>query len=401
MKKRFLLLTITFIFIFIGGFFSGIFYSNSNIEQRNIQLAPKSGKQPKQKPAPKIEQTQPNVLIGYVQDFRDPATIDYSKLSHIIFSFAHPAKDGSVLMNGESALSNLRAMVQKAHKQDTKVMLAVGGWYHLHGGESYNYFKTAIANSSSRTKLINGLMEIVERENLDGIDIDFEHPRTEEDAKHLTAFTRSLSSILHSKNKELSIAVYSKIHSVSGEVVTSVIYEPTMFKHVDHVNIMAYDGQWDGEYNAANLSPYPFTENIVNYWATLFEKHGISKEKLVLGVPVYAQPENLSINQASYAAIINNDPKNAMRDRVEMNGTIYHYNGVATIQKKTKLALDNGFGGMMIWELGQDAHGEDSLTSVMAKMIEEKHLEENQFFLSKHIERQKLLGNRQFFVYLV
>ena len=66
----------------------------------------------------------------------------------------------------------------------------------------------------------------------------------------------------------------------------SVIYEPSMFQDVDHVNIMAYDGQWDGDYNAANLSPYTYNENIVNYWSTLFDTHQISKEKLVLGVPL-------------------------------------------------------------------------------------------------------------------
>ena len=40
---------------------------------------------------------------------------------------------------------------------------------------------------------------------------------------------------------------------------TNVVYEPSMFKNVDHVNIMAYDGQWDDGYNASNLSPYPYT----------------------------------------------------------------------------------------------------------------------------------------------
>ncbi len=37
------------------------------------------------------------VLIGYVQDFRDPQTIDYTELTHIIFSFAHPTMDGQLL----------------------------------------------------------------------------------------------------------------------------------------------------------------------------------------------------------------------------------------------------------------------------------------------------------------
>ncbi|MGM0878666.1 MAG: glycosyl hydrolase family 18 protein [Bacillota bacterium] len=375
MMKRYLLFAIAAILIFTGGFFSGILFSSNNKEQNHIkrqktEQAPKSAKQPEQKQIPKIKQAEPKVLIGYVQDFRDPATIDYSKLTHVIFSFAHPAKDGSLLMNGETAIANLRAMVQKAHQHDTKVMLAVGGWYHIDGGESYEYFKTAIANSTSRKKLINELIGITEREKLDGIDIDFEHPRSKEDAQNLAAFTKSLSEKLHEKNMELSIAVYSKIHSVTGTEITSVVFEPTMFKDVDYVNIMAYDGQWDGEYNAANLSPYSFTENIVNYWTNLFDKHDISKAKLVLGVPFYAQPEDLSIKQVSYAAIINSDPANAERDIVNMNGTTYHYNGVNTIQKKTKLAIDHGFGGMMLWELGHDADGKRSLTGAIFEVLE-------------------------------
>ncbi|MBO1510264.1 glycosyl hydrolase family 18 protein [Metabacillus bambusae] len=386
MKKSYLLLALVSILIFTGGFFSGMLYSSKSTDQakKTTQMAPNSAKKLHQKQIPKIKQKNSNVLIGYVQDFRDPNTINYSKLTHIIFSFAHPAKDGSLLMNGDSAMSNLRAMVQEAHKRDTNVMLAVGGWYHINGGESYEYFKAAISNPTSRTKLINELVGFTERENLDGIDIDFEHPRSKEDAKNLDTFMKTLSDNLHSKNKELSIAVYSKIHSVTGTEIASVIYEPTMFNYVDHVNIMAYDGQWDGEYNAANLSPYPFVENIVSYWSTLFAKHGIKKEKLVLGVPFYAQPEDVSIKQVSYAAIINSNPENAKRDTVKMNGTTYHYNGVTTIQKKTNLALDNGFGGMMLWELGHDAEGSHSLTNVISQVFDKENAEQKQVTINSN-----------------
>ncbi|WP_375006519.1 glycosyl hydrolase family 18 protein [Alteribacillus sp. JSM 102045] len=314
---------------------------------------------------PESKPADSNVLIGYVQDFRDPESIDYSNLSHTVFSFAHPEKDGSLVMNGDTALSNLRKTVQKAHQEDTKVVLAVGGADHVKGGGSYEYFKAAIANSDSRTTLIGELIKISKEENLDGIDIDFEHPRSKEDAQYLADFTKTLGEKLHSIDKELSIAVHSKINSETGKEVQSIVYNPSMFHHVDHVNIMAYDGHWGGEYNAANLSPYPFTENIVSYWSDLFDKHDISKEKLVLGVPFYGQPENSSDQQVPYNAIINHDPANAERDRVNMNGTIYHYNGEKTIINKTKLALENGFGGMMLWELGHDAEGTRSLTSAI------------------------------------
>lgn len=374
MKKHYLLLTLVVVITFIGGFFAGIFYSKINANEDysktlKIENAPKSAINTEQKTLPNPAKSK--VLIGYVQDFRDPNVVDYAKLTHVIFSFAHPKMDGGILLNGDSALKNLRAMVLKAKKYNTKVILAVGGWYNIQGGESYKYFKTAISNPVSRTKLANELSGIATREKLGGIDIDFEYPRSTADAHNLTAFAKELSDKLHPQGKELSIAVYSEINAATETEMTAVIYEPAIFQLVDHVNIMAYDGQWDGKYNAANLSPYPFSEKVVNYWSHLFETHNLPKDKLVLGVPLYAQPENQASKQASIGAIINKNPANAESDTVSMNGTIYHYNGKATMIKKTKLALDHGFGGMMMWEAGQDAKGTNSLTGTIADALKE------------------------------
>jgi chitinase len=370
MKKRHFLLALVILITFMGGFFAGFSFNKQQpIENLTIDMVSPSEKKPELKQIPEVKQEQSKVLIGYVQDFRDPEIVDYDKLTHVIFSFAHPTKDGRLLMNGEPALKNLRKMVAKAHKHDTKAILAIGGWYHINGGESYDYFKAAITNTKARTTLINELVNITEREKLDGIDIDFEHPRSREDAKNLALFTKALSIKLHKADKELSIAVNAKVHSVAGTEINNVVYNSSMFQHVDHVNIMAYDGQWDGTYNAANLSPYSYNENIVNYWTNLFEQNNISKEKLVLGVPFYAQPEDPSIKQISYETIINKDPANAQKDTVKLNGTTYHYNGAKTVQKKTKLALDHGFGGMMLWEAGHDSKSEHSLTSSISEVL--------------------------------
>ncbi|MEH7277091.1 glycoside hydrolase family 18 protein [Neobacillus vireti] len=369
MKKRTILLALVILFTFIGGIFTGVIYSTNQTDQavkpQKVEKLPKSDKNLVEKEIPEEVVEDSKVLLGYVQDFRDPNAVDYSKLTHVIFSFAHPTADGGILLNGDSAINNLRTMVIKAKEHNTKVILAVGGWFHINGGESYEPFRAAISNSDARTRLVNELIHIVDTEQLDGIDIDFEHPRSKSDAANLAAFTSELSNQLHSKGKELSVAVYAKIHAVTGTEMGFVVYEPSMFQHVDHVNIMAYDGQWDGGYNAANLSPYPFTEKIVNYWAALFDEYNLAKEKLVLGVPFYAQPEDPAIKQVSYAAIVKQDPANALNDTVYMNGTTYHYNGVKTIQKKTNLAMNNGFGGMMLWEAGHDSRGDLSLTTAI------------------------------------
>lgn len=374
MKKPNLLLLMVMAIIFAGGFFTGVLYFTNNEKKHNLHsfkmnILSKVKSNPKYKEMPKLASKHSKVLIGYVQDFRDPDVVDYSKLTHVVFSFVHPTKEGNLLFNGKMAMDHLHDMVLKAHKHGTKIFVAVGGWYSIQGGESYEYFKTAISNPASRSRLVDELDSLMDRENLDGIDIDFEHPRSQEDAIHLLTFTKELSDRIHKEKKELSIAVHSKINSVTGSEARYVVYKSSLFDYVDYVNIMAYDGQWDGEYNAANLSPYPFTENIVNYWTSFFEEHNLSKEKLVLGVPFYAQPENPAIKQISYAAIINNNPANANQDSVQLNGTTYHYNGSETIKKKTKLALDHGFGGMMLWEAGHDAVGSNSLTGILSNFL--------------------------------
>jgi chitinase len=384
MKKRILLLMVVLL-TFGGGFISGVLYSSQNSRNENVlytsENTPQSVKNLELKAAPQAKTYNPKVLIGYVQDFRNPDEIDYKNLTHVIFSFAHPTADGKLLLNGDHALKNLRAITARAKQHDTKVILAIGGWYHINGGESYDYFKAAISNPASRKKLVNELVSLADKENLDGIDIDFEHPRSKEDARYLSAFSKELSALLQPAGKELSIAVNAKVHSVTGTEIHSVVFEPEMFQYFDHVNLMAYDGQWDGEYNAANLSPYSYSANIVSYWSNLFDRHGFSREKLVLGVPLYAQPEDPAIKQVSYEALILNNPANVTRDTVRMNGTTYHYNGHTTLQKKTKLALDQKLGGMMLWEAGLDAQGPNSATTMIANVLENK--EDTRFYTKK------------------
>lgn len=376
MKKRILLWSLFSIVLFIGGFATGILYTfNKSISTQLVEHPlPSSSKEPNMKKKMEIQKQPAKLLIGYVQDFRDPNQIDYSNLTHVIFSFVHPTKEGGVLFSGDYALNNLRAMVTNAHHYNKKAVLAIGGWSHIKGGESYQYFKPAISNPVTRKKLVTELIRITTTEKLDGIDIDFEHPRNQDDARNLTYFIHDLGDQLHKNKKELSIAVNAKIHSTAGTELNNVVYNPTMFRYVDHVNIMAYDGQWDGQYNAANLSPYTYTLNIVNYWTNLFDQQHLSREKLVLGVPLYAQPTDPNQKQVSYDGVIQKNPSNQDHDKAEINGITYFYNGKTTIQKKTKLTLEYDLGGMMLWEVGLDSKGKSSISNVISQVYSNSNL---------------------------
>ncbi|MGM0844849.1 MAG: glycoside hydrolase family 18 protein [Bacillota bacterium] len=382
MKIQIALLLLAMGLVFTGGFYAGTSSEVVQTGKIKAELHPSRAeeinmllKEVKEKKKPSSK-----VVMGYVQDHHDPLKLNYQYLTHVIFSFAHPTADGDLLFSGDHAQNNLRQTVKLAQDNDTKVLLAVGGWFHIEGGATYPYFKEAISNEDTRTTLVTELLEVVNNENLDGVDIDFEHPRSLSDAENLASFMKELNSKLKDYDKELSIAVYSKIDSVTGQENKSVVFLPSMFRDVDYVNIMAYDGQWDGSYNAANLSPYSFTENIVQYWSRFFDDNDLPTDKLVLGVPFYAQPEDPSEPAVSFSTIIDKGTENADRDVVTIDGLTYHYNGKSTIQRKTELAMLNEFGGMMIWEAGHDAKGTHSLAKVISEVVENKAERESKLF---------------------
>ncbi|WP_338469724.1 hypothetical protein R4Z10_12990 [Niallia sp. XMNu-256] len=90
MKKQRFLLSLLILTTFLGGFYSGVLFTDRQHQDRS--------KEQEYNETPKTTRNQTanenhnnknviekdRVLIGYVQDFRDPQTIDYSHLTHII-----------------------------------------------------------------------------------------------------------------------------------------------------------------------------------------------------------------------------------------------------------------------------------------------------------------------------
>jgi GH18 family chitinase len=85
----------------------------------------------------------------------------------------------------------------------------------------------------------------------------------------------------------------------------------------------------------------------------------LPKEKRVLGLPFYARPGNLS-----YRKLLESDPEAANGDQITYFDESRYYNGPATLRDKVELAQLEA-SGIMIWELSQDALGDDSLLAVI------------------------------------
>jgi chitinase len=273
-------------------------------------------------------------VVGYMPSWSGSVnSIQYSKLTHINYAFLLPTSTG-----GLQAIENpskLQTLVSQAHANGVKVLIAVGGWNN--GDDSG--FESLAANSTYRNNFVNNLISFVNQYGLDGVDIDWEYPDAGASANNFAALMTQLSTEMHNRGKLLTAAV---VGTGGASILSSV------FNVVDFLNLMAYD------FNNFDHSTYNYATQSISYW----KGRGLPASKAVLGVPFYGRP-----TWESFAALVARgaNPNGDVFDNVG-------YNGITTIKNKTNLAFDQG-GGIMMWELSQDATGANSLLSAIHEVV--------------------------------
>lgn len=284
-----------------------------------------------------ILRTEPFKVVGYVTPAANIDAIDFSVLTHINYSFLIPRANGTTRPFG--APNHLRKVVTQAKKHGVKVLIAVGGW----GWDKE--FETLAADPAIREKLAKRVADFCATYQLDGIDIDWEYPNAGASAVNFSALAAAFRSALPA-GALVTAAVLADATDAEG-ISTDAVGQ------LDFINLMAYDGPRNDH------SSYAMAERSITTWLA----RGIHPNKLVLGVPFYGRPGN-----ATYRTLLASDPATANGDRILFRGVEQNYNGPATIRRKTQLALERA-GGIMIWELSQDARGDDSLLRVIGETV--------------------------------
>jgi chitinase len=271
-------------------------------------------------------------VVGYLPSWNIQPVIQYQKLTHIMWSFASPSDNG-VLSGWENP--RLTQLVLNAHAGKVKVFLALGG-----GGQKSKGWSVCSATDVGRQALVKSCMAAIKDYQLDGIDLDWEYPQGSQ-VPGYNALVKLLAAALHAEGKQLSAAVTESDwpHSFPTQ---------ELYSHFDFLNIMVY-------YNpVAPHSSVDAAKRALNLWVNT---KGLPKEKAILGCPFYGP-------SGTYKQIIASDPAAAW---VDANGS-EGYNSIPTIKKKTEIALDQS-GGIMFWELTQDAVGPLSLLSAVNEVI--------------------------------
>ncbi|PST82678.1 hypothetical protein C7T94_08430 [Pedobacter yulinensis] len=289
-------------------------------------------------------------VIGYIWSranmAQDLKKVDLEKITHLNIAFINPSPEGVF-----KDVPGLDTVVQIARQHNIKVFLSCGG------GSSHAYYARLLEDAHRKT-LVNNFIAVVDKYDLDGIDVDLEGDDI--DANY-EAFVVGLKKQLKKRKKLLSAAVAWW----TRERITNVA-----LAQFDFINIMAYDktGPWKPEMPGQH-APISYAMDHLDYWR---QERGMDKNKLNLGLPFYGYgfgelpTKDRSFRQLSWLDVQAKYPERMEYDEIVLpaNGGTIYYNGKKTIKDKTLLATKDA-GGVMIWQLLYDSPNEHSLLSLI------------------------------------
>jgi GH18 family chitinase len=279
---------------------------------------------------PPTPSARPFIILAYATDGIFADIIPYDKLTHINYSFLTPKADGTFnpINNGWK----LKQIVRDARAHNVRVSISVGGW----GWDAQ--FEELAADATTRSVFVQNLKAFVDDYNLDGVDMDWEYPDQGQSSQNFLTLIKELRIALPDKLLTTAVVSYGDENGLG--------VPNESFELFDFANIMTYDGPDHG-----TLEQF---ERGLSYWS----ERGLPKEKIVMGAPFYGDPG------LPYFKIVQADPNAAQADVFEYYGITYHYNGIPTLQTKTRIAMEKA-GGMMFWALDHDAQGELSLVNAI------------------------------------
>ena len=283
--------------------------------------------------------------------------IDYSRLTHLILVGTVAASAKNPTLNYYAGLNsdNIGWILEEAHAVGCKVMMM------LYSGGSYSYFDDLVPDQTKRFALVNNVVTLLNTsyngEYLDGIDLDWEGSQFSLSGADL--LLQDLYAALHSSGKIISMAGFHNGPNIS--LATQ--------DYLDFINLMCYgfDGPDDDPWHAL------LDDSILSLreWAD----NGFERTKLLMGIPLYASDDrtipypdaistiayyddvmdqfgllDTSINEVSGSSIY------VRRTRLAypIAGGLLWYGGLDLDQSKVALVHDYGYGGIMIYAIGED-----------------------------------------------
>ena len=304
------------------------------------------------------------VVVAYVTSWKD-VPVDPFVMTHINYAFGHvnDTFDGVRIDNPR----RLKTIVDlKNVNPDLKVMLSVGGW-------GSGRFSEMASDDQRRSSFAQDCLRVVEEFGLDGIDIDWEYPTSDqagisaspEDRENFNFLMRDLRAVL-GEDRLLTLA-----SSAYAEYIDFFACE----KYLDFVNIMTYD-MANAPYHHAALYASENTKGCCEGAVKAHVEAGIPIEKLVLGMPFYGRGGTSMPRFVDYKDI---KEENGMVEKwdetaqapylADSEGNlVLGYDTPQSMKIKCDYIKETGLLGAMYWEYAGDNESGDLRTVLAEEM---------------------------------
>jgi len=330
------------------------------------------------------------VIIGYVPGFRgqlDVETIDATKLSIINYAFVDVKDSMAWLTNIATDTVNFRNLLSlRKDNEDLKIVISIGGW-----SWSEN-FSDAVLTPTSRKKFAETSVAIVEKYDLDGVDIDWEYPGFEGEDNVFRPEDKENFVLMFKEVRESLDALSAKngktlLLTTAVPCFTEFLERNDMGKaaeYMDYVNLMAYDfyvgGPFAGHHSNLYHSEDYNSEQSGNRAVTEYVARGVPIEKLVLGMPFYGRSwfmksgDNHGLNRA-IESVTRAGGYTFVKDSImlrqgltrhwddnakmpylfnEETNQLVTYDDEESVRIKCDYVIDKNLAGVMFWQYASD-----------------------------------------------
>ena len=264
--------------------------------------------------------------------------IDFSMLTHIIYSKIGVESDGELIMPTGDDLEEFEEMIDLAHNSGIYAMASIGN-------ASDSAFNSIAGNTTALTDFITNVENLIKDYDLDGIDINWQFPTTDDEGDLFEDLVKEVSDLTNDQGVLFSFVVDS---GQDDDATDDGVQEDTL-AYPDFINVMALNTTDDDDLH----SSLEDAEEAIEYWTN----RCVVKNKLVLAIPLYSAGDEV----LDFADIVEDDNEYACVDESEGR----NYNGIATVNDKTEYAQSSA-GGVILTSLQQDSFEQGDYYSILA-----------------------------------
>ncbi|RNJ55931.1 hypothetical protein D7B24_007929 [Verticillium nonalfalfae] len=324
---------------------------------------------------------------------KPPSSLNVTQASHVLYSFVGKHDDDDdddgltsikaidewadtgVEADGEKGCLAALAKLKRSNPH-LKTLVSIGG------GTGSAQFPAMAANPQARETFARAIRAFVEQHELDGVDIDWEHPKNAREGNDFLHLLYTIRTQLPGPRYLLTTAL------PPGEWVLRNIDLAQAAQYLDLLNLMAYDltGAWtpvaghQAQLRApAHLAHHDCCRAHCAAGVDYCLRQGFPGRKILLGVPAYARyfpgaqaaghpfsdagEMNYCDFPAAWVEQARVDEEAAAAWHVDPDKGFASFDTPASVRIKARWVRERQLGGLMYWTGSADRPGRESLVS--------------------------------------